>query len=84
MRNIIKCQCGGDLQFEDNSILSNNRNVYPINYCPSCNKMFDNELLVCHNEYHEIKDKRYLSWFTDKYKTVKKMFLEIKNIISIE
>lgn len=61
----MKCQCGNQLKFTDNSIRSENGKhgeVYPVYYCDSCNIVYDGIDLDLNEQYVKMP-KKYVKWF---------------------
>jgi hypothetical protein len=75
MSEIMKCKCGEELIFNDNSISEIGCQCYPLYYCYKCNKVWNAYALEDEEnpEYIEETDKIYKKWFT------KDVFIKIKN-----
>lgn len=74
----MKCTCGNEMEYEDNSIITNGNDAEGIYYCCKCGKLYDGMELDCYDEYCEItrNKKKYLRWFSDTYKAKKQIILD--------
>ena len=74
MSKILKCECGEELIFNDNSICSVGYQCYPLYFCPKCHKVWNGFALEDEDgvEYIEETDEIYKAWFT------KDVFVKIK------
>lgn len=62
----MKCNCGEELIFNDNSISKVGHECYPLYYCIKCEKVWNAYALEDEDdpEFLEEKDEKYKKWFT--------------------
>ena len=87
----MKCKCGEELIFNDNSICNVGHQIYPLYYCSECQKVWNGFALEDEDgmEYIEETDEIYKSWFTRdvfiqiKYWYINKLTSEIQELDNI-